>query len=382
MSARPKPFPEYPRKPRRHGGGARIKVDGREHYLGQHGSDESYREYERLRTEHARGCVQPKLQPGSRITIAEMVARWTAAEPRGADHHEVSRVVRACVPLIRLYGPTLADEFTATRLEALREAMIDQSWLTPDERARQQAGKGIERRFGRWSRGVINRAVDRIRRVFRWAERKELVPPGRWEHLKTLQSLPANDRRVKSHPKREPADWETQIKPAMAEMPPQVRAMVELQYLIGARPSEVLTMRRCEIDQTGDVWTYTPESHKNAWREQQLVKVIGPRGQIVLAPWLMAAEPEGFIFIPNRVRKNRCYTVPGYGRAVARACRRAKVKHFFPYQIRYAAERRAEEAGGLAGAAAHLGQRQLETTKRYAELQRINLAKEIARKIG
>lgn len=46
------------------------------------------------------------------------------------------------------------------------------------------------------------------------------------------------------------------------------------------------------------------------------------------------------------------------------------------------AERRAEEVGGLAGAGALLGHRHLETTKLYASKQNIDLAIDVARKIG
>ena len=46
-------------------------------------------------------------------------------------------------------------------------------------------------------------------------------------------------------------------------MPPaQVWAMVELQRLSGMRPGEVVTMRTCDLDTSGRVWAYTPESHK------------------------------------------------------------------------------------------------------------------------
>lgn len=373
--AAPRPFPVYPPRPLKHGGGARIKINQKSYFLGKHGSPESYREYERLRLEHAKGLPPaPKLPDKSTgLTVEQLLAEFLRCEPRGANHPQIARIARACTPMIRLYGSTPAEEFRANRLRATQEAMISQSWMTDEEKDR----------CGPWSREYINKSIERIIRVFNWGESRELLPMNTAAHLRTVEPIRLFDKRVHSCPARKPVDWERQVKPVLPWLSPVVRAMVQVQYLAGMRPGEICTMRRCEVDTTGDVWLYTPTQHKGTWRGSELVKAIGPRAQVIMAPWLMAAEPDGYVFPPAK-RRNAAphYEENGYGQAVRRACKLAGVEMFSPYQLRHAASRAAELLGGLPASAALLGHESLETTKIYTAKQRLDLAKEVARKIG
>ena len=47
--------------------------------------------------------------------------------------------------------------------------------------------------------------------------------------------------------------------------------MIEVQLLTGARPGEVLIMRGCDLDMTGDVWEFTPPATR-----QSTTVVAGP----------------------------------------------------------------------------------------------------------
>ena len=69
---------------------------------------------------------------------------------------------------------------------------------------------------------------------------------------------------------------------------PQVRSMLQLIRLTGARPGEVCIMRTCDIDRTASPWKYVPQSHKTAYKGHERVIYIGPRAQVVLADWLRA----------------------------------------------------------------------------------------------
>jgi integrase len=372
--SRPKPFPIYPAKPLIHGGGARVKINGKSHYLGKYGSPESYKEYERLRAEHALGFAMPSLPSSLGMTVDELIAGCLKADPRGLDHPQVQRVARACVPLSRLFGPTQAGEYRANRLRATRDAMIDQRWMTDEEKEK----------CGPWCRNTINKAVQRIIIVFSWGESTEILPMGIAEHLRTVKPLEINDPRIFDHPDREPADWEAQVKPCLKFMAPVVRAMLTVQYHAGMRPDNVCRMRRCEIEQCEDgIWLYRPSKHKNKWRKKTLVIALGPIAQQTLAPWFMAAEPDGYIFPPAKRRNGAQYYLEnGYAQAIRRAIKAAKVKPWCLYQLRHSAGHRAEEVGGLPAAAAVLGHHSLETTKIYTDKQRLKLAIETAKKIG
>ena len=48
----------------------------------------------------------------------------------------------------------------------------------------------------------------------------------------------------------------------MPFLPPVVADMVRFQRLTGCRPGEVCLLRPCDLDRSGDVWAYRPESHK------------------------------------------------------------------------------------------------------------------------
>lgn len=138
--------------------------------------------------------------------------------------------------------------------------------------------------------------------------------------------------------------------------------MFQLQDLTGARPQEVVTIRPCEVDTSGDVWHYQPRSHKTAHLDGGKVIVLGPRTQEVLRPWL-DRDPETYCFVPaetsawnyTRLRRRdvsaegtreaeprepklapgRRYTRHSYRVAIKRACERAGVPAWSPRQLRH-----------------------------------------------
>lgn len=148
-------------------------------------------------------------------------------------------------------------------------------------------------------------------------------------------------------------------------LPPAVRAVVALLRTSGARPTELLTLRPIDVDQSGDVWVYTPTKHKGTWRGMPRAVALGPAAQEILAPWLGGCDPEAFAFSPARSEEIRSraraaargtpryashmarneskrvgrklsdrYTHRTLHQAVARACKKAGV-HFCPYMLRH-----------------------------------------------
>ncbi len=45
-------------------------------------------------------------------------------------------------------------------------------------------------------------------------------------------------------------------------------------------------MRSCDLDTSGRVWAYTPESHKTEHHGRERRIYLGPMAQKVLRPWL------------------------------------------------------------------------------------------------
>jgi hypothetical protein len=159
-------------------------------------------------------------------------------------------------------------------------------------------------------------------------------------------------------------------------------------------------MRGTDIDTSGKIWLYTPESHKNAYRGHERAIYLGPRAQMVVMPFLRNRELSAYLFSPEEAETERrisnhlnrrtplhygnCpgsnrkknplwkpgdrYTVRTYGRAIERGCKKAKVPHWHPHQIRHNAATELRKEFGVDVARIILGHRSPAVTEIYAEL--------------
>jgi integrase len=181
--------------------------------------------------------------------------------------------------------------------------------------------------------------------------------------------------------------------------------MVRVQWHTGMRPGEVTAMRTIDLDMSGKVWFYRPGSdrgpagqHKMAYRGQQRIVPIGPKGQAVLKPWLRLNLTE-YLFQPiearahfyGQRRANRKspmtpsqakrrpkakpkrvpgerYTVASYDRAIRNACMRGDLPRWHPNQLRHAKATELRREAGLDATRAVLGHRTPVVTEIYAEL--------------
>jgi integrase len=179
----------------------------------------------------------------------------------------------------------------------------------------------------------------------------------------------------------------------------QVWAMIELQRLTGMRSGEVSSMRTRDLDTSGRVWVYTPESHKTEHHGRERPIYIGPRAQAILRPWLRT-ELAAYLFSPReavqekhvemrRARKTRVqpsqqhrrkraprkapgerYDNAAYWRAIRYACDRANVPHWHPHQLRHNAATRLRKEFGIEVARIILGHSSPAITETYAEVDR------------
>jgi integrase len=271
-------------------GQAVVTLSGHDHYLGKWQTPESKAEYDRLIAEWLAGGRQPRTRSTSTsgLSLSEVIlAYWQHVKdyyrhPDGTPTQEVDNIRLALRPLRRLYGRTPAVEFDSVALEALREEMIREGHC----------------------RGRINRDVGRIKRLFKWASAKKLVPLSVHEGLATVEGLRAGRSAARETAPVRPVA-EQVVEATLPHMRPQVATMVQLQLLTGMRPGEVVVLRGMDLETTGAVWTYRPGSdtgphgkHKTAHRGQERVIYIGPRAQAVLRPWLRLNLQE-YLFQPK-----------------------------------------------------------------------------------
>ncbi len=442
----------------------------RDFLLGPFDSEESKREYTRVINEWlAAGMLAPPTAAGGRcpdLSVAEVCVRFCKhAEVYyrlvdGSPSGEQDNYKYAQAPLIDLYGLTPASEFGPLKLKAVRQKMIDahrylvrfaadsvtwEKWL-PESRIRNRAGHADQweaERKGEWrpvellkkkkaiSRKEINRRIDLIKRMFKWAVSEELVPPSVYQALMTVRGLRRGHPGTYERPKVRPVPQQN-VEAVLPFLCPQVAAMVRLQPLVGARETEICLMRGRDIDRSGPVWWYKIDPNEDARHGQPAnlhktahveeadgsasVKVlpIGPKAQAILKEWLRDNEDE-FLFQPREARQKKYderrkrrktplwpshaahqarkkkakpkriprdhYDRHSYARAIARACEKAEVPHWHPHQLKHVCGTDVRKKYGVEAARAYLGHTKLSTAEIYAEKD-MELVERIALEIG
>lgn len=340
-------------------GQAFIELGGKRHYLGKHGSPESRQRYESaladwLANGRNRGVAHPPTSAHSApsLTIAQMCsafddyAQTYYRKPDGSLTTEPANVKAACVPLRELFGTSDAAAFTPKSFKAMRDAMIRRGW----------------------SRSNINRQCARVKLVFKWAASEDLIPPSVHHGLSSVSGLRRGRCDVRESKPVKPVDPK-HVEAILPRCSKQVRAMLRLQLLTAMRPGEVVSMRACDLNTSGKVWTYEPPQHKTAQYGHERRVYLGPQAQRIVKPFMRRKTTE-LLFTPQgnfRHRDGDTYTVSSYRIHIRRACKAANVPVFHPHQIRHTAATLIRKQHGLEAAQIILGHRTLQTTQVYAE---------------
>ena len=382
-------------------GQALVQINGKRHYLGKHGTKASRELYHRLVAEAlAAGPLAPAPSVGAiELTIGELLAAyWLHAESyfRTADgcaSSELECIRCALKPLRRLYESLPARDFGPLKLQTVQRELID---------------AGL-------SRGVVNANVRRIKRVFRWGVANEILAADAHHALAAVDGLKRGRSAARETEPIKPVP-QALVDAVLALVPPQVAALIRLQLLTGARPTELLTIRGCDLDTTGRVWAYRPESHKTAHHGHQREIYLGPKAQAVLGPWLKL-DTQAYLFSPrdaeaarNEQRKadrktprwashskrtpvasrkrppRERYDVCSYRRAIHRACDVADaeahtrdksvppgeriIPRWSPHRLRHNAATHLRKQYGVELARIVLGHSALDATEIYAEADR------------
>jgi len=396
-------------------GQARVIVNHEHIYLGKYGSAESREKYARLIAELASAdgqAGQTTSAPAtmSPISVNEMLlAYWrfakTLYQKDGQPTKELACMREALRPVRDLYGSTPAQEFGPKALKAVRRHMVDQTL----------------------SRGVVNHRLSRIKRAFKWAAAEELIPPSVFHGLQAVGGLRFGQTQAReTEPIRPIADLYVAI--VLPFVTPHVAAMLKLQRLSGMRAGEMVVMRPCDIDTSGEIWIYEPFDHKNRWRGHRKQIPLGPQTQRILQPFL-DRDPQAFIFSPlesemwrlehrppyhgrerktpvypseirqreklkaarrqhrkpKRPKGNR-YDTNSYRRALDYGFKKAKkagfvVPHWHPHQLRHNRGTEIRRKYGIEAAQVALGHARADITEVYAE-KNLEQARQIAKEMG
>lgn len=372
-------------------GQALVRLNGRIHYLGRHGTEESRKKYDRLIAGWLTGDGHAV---ASQLTVARLCVKYVDEHARGyyvkngRNTSELVSIQMALRPLVKKFGGVKVVDFGPAKLKRVRQTMLD---------------SGIVRKS-------INRNIGRIRRMFKWGVENEIVPTEVHVALSAMAGLRYGRTTAKEGKPvlPVPAADIAALKPHVGR---QVWAMIQLQLVTGMRPGEVRTMRMCDINRSGATWEYRPAEHKTEHHGRQRVIFIGPNGQEILRPFLKADRTR-YLFSPAEARgefdaerrKNRqtpmtpsqskrkrksapakkpgeCYSVTSYTRAIKNACKAAGVPKWTPNRLRHNAATNLRQQFDIETVRTILGHASGFTTEIYAELDH-DKAKRVIAAIG
>ena len=385
-------LPRY--RKHRASGQAVVTLSGVDHYLGRHGTKASRNLYDRLVAEWLAAGRSSAAPANAPLTIVELCSRYLAF---AREHYQkngrctgVVPGVKAAIKYLRTwYGKEPAESFGPMALKALRQRMVDD---------------GHSRRY-------VNDHVARIKRMFKWAAGEELVPEATFRGLSLVEGLRKGRTTARETAPVLPVGDGT-VEATLAALPTVVADMVRVQRLTGMRPSEVCSLRPCDLDREGDVWTYQPGEHKTEHHGRERTIYVGPKAQAILLRYL-ARDANAYCFAPrdseakrraeahaarvtplscgsrpgsNRKRRPKRsaggrYAVDSYRRAIHRACDKAGVERWSPNRLRHAAGTEVRSKFGLEAAQVILGHASADVTQVYAERDAEKGA-EVARLIG
>ncbi len=402
-------------------GQAVVSLNGRDFYLGPHGTKASKLEYDRLIGEWLQQGRQIQPATGGDLSVVELIAaylhhvRGYYRKTDGTPTNEVRDVHLSLRPVKALYGRQPCSEFGPTALKVVRERMVTD---------------GL-------SRKTANQRIGRVKRMFKWGAAAELIPANIPQALSMVEGLKYGRTEAREAAPVRPVE-DAIVEATIPHLPEVVGDMVRLQRLTGMRPAELCIIRPTDLDRSADVWTYRPESHKTQHHGKERIVYIGPQAQGVLLRYL-ARDSADYCFRPcdseakrlaarhaarrtplrwgNKPGSNRKakpkrkagdgYGVNAYRRAIYRGCdvafphpelsavkesqlsdkQRAELRQWqddhrwAPNQLRHTAATEIRREFGLEAAQIALGHSQANITQVYAERD-MQKGIEVARRIG
>ena len=345
-------------------------------------------------------ALDSMVHPGSIQTVGQLVdnyVKWAgqylAPLRDGRAHPDLSRVAR----LRRFLKPYLkwkVADFGPDELQNVQEAMVGHRYYRSGRKDDAVA----------YTRSGINQVINMAHKIWQWAVTHEIATDTQARKLREVKSLRPGRTLAKDKPKRA-AVTEDEFVAVTDHLTSVVAAMLRLIWITAMRPGEVIRMRPCDITREDEeCWLYVPGrdvsrvgDHKTAYRQRIRVIPLTKKAQEILTSRITVFDSKEPIFRPaeamqemrdrrfanretpiaqgNRASTNRkidpmikpgaLYTVNSLYTALRRACKRAGVERFTPYDLRRTAATRVRAALGKEEAKLLLGHVSTNTTEIY-----------------
>ena len=332
--SRPRSLPKY--SLHKASGNARVKVRGREIWLGRFNSPESLARYRELLGNLETAILS---DAPSSMTLTELLGMWWAEcqqrYPNGRGKFGSATNWRRTIRWLR-------ESFGEVRVEQLSQCAVSHSL----------SDLAVS---SKWSKTYVAMTISRIKLIANWAYAEELITHDVCERLLAVQSREG----LLTGP-RPPVSLSV-VEATLLHLPPLIAVFVRVQLLSGCRPGELVGLTRDDVDMTGEVWVARLDEHKNAHRMQERTLYFGPEAQRLLSPLVMKADP--WIF-PNRAGTGPI-DVDCVGRAIRSRCDKHKIPRWSPANLRKTAAGEIRDKYDIETASALLGHSSVKVTEDY-----------------
>ncbi len=397
----PRPKSDAPRIQYHISGQSVVRIDGRDFYLGRHDSAESLARHAVLIAEYQAGGLS--LPEGFDQETLYLRARALVASPAELLESHQANMPILVKHITAAYRVHLKKTYANSKADMDRRLGVckDIDAHEASSLAKAYGPKALQAQRERWvlsgkSRKYCNCLTNNTIRMFRWAVGQELVEASVWERLKSIEPLREGQTEAHENSPIKPVAL-ADVRATAKELPPVLKAMVRIQIATGMRPNELCTMKPSDIDRSGTEWMYRPLHHKNKRKGKlRAIPILGDAKEALID--YMNRSPDAYCFSPaesvawhnatkraNRkskvqpsqldrskdnpeVQPGDCYTPDSYRRAISRAAKRAKVRPWFPYQLRHLNLTEIRDSLGVEHAQAMGGHSRIDMTEVYAKL--------------
>lgn len=367
----------------------RVTLGGKSHYLGTDTAEAEIR-YKRLVAEFLARGAMPAPPPVDDLRVCELVDRylkWAEVYYRRRPKN-IERIEIAFKPVLELYADERVATFSPAQFKAARHRMIT---------------------VHKWARGYVNTCASVVRRAFKWAVAEGMADVAVFQRLSCVEGLRRGFTEARETPPRQGAT-RADIDAIRHRLPAPVAAALDIIYLTGARPSEVLNLRVRDINRAdAEIWRADVAEHKTKHLDKPRVLFFGKQAQAVLRPFLLKS-PDAFLFDPResmaamrdrrnaeratpdncgncrgsnvkkapKVNPGECYTVASFRRCLDRAIQaentartkkgEAPLAAWSPYCLRHGRAIELREKIGLDAVQSVLGHANVRISEHYGKL--------------
>jgi integrase len=294
-----------------------VRINGKHQYLSKQ-KQEAQSLYRDLMAQRF-GVAVPA--PAGGITVRELLDRHAAwqleqCQPRWRTNRR--GILKLCqADALALYGHLPAAAFGPACLQAVRKRIASPAR----------------------TREYVNSLITKLRGAWKWGVGHELVPLATYQALHLVPDLQPGELGLPEGTARQPVspDLVTKTLPYLTD---RAADLVRLLQLTAARPDELVRLKASDIERHEDgTWTYTPRHHKTSKANRRRLLVFNAEARAILSKYLLKSD--SYLFPADPCQRLSAGTEPHYRvsslcNAVKRACVRAKMPTFTPYQIRHA----------------------------------------------